>query len=86
MAMKINIIDVTADNVSEVGIYCIKNKKALGFKKKVEWFKSKLNEGLRIKIATDEVGKQLGFIEYIPRQRLYPAAGFPLLLISGGSL
>ncbi len=68
MTSKINIIDVTVDNVSEVGIYCIKNKRTLGFNKKVDWFKNKLNEGLKIKIAIDEVGKQLGFIEYIPSE------------------
>ena len=68
MTGKINIIDVTIDNVSEVGIFCIKNKKAPGFKKKVDWFKSKLNKGLKMKIATDEDDKQLGFIEYIPSE------------------
>jgi len=68
MTDKINIIDVTANNVSEVGIYCIKNKKASGYREKVEWFKSKLNKGLKIKIAIDELGKQLGFIEYIPSE------------------
>ena len=62
---RINIIDVTTDNVDEVGIYCIKNKKSPGYNKKVEWFKNKINKGLRIKIATDNQGKQLGFIEFI---------------------
>ncbi|MDP8221077.1 MAG: GNAT family N-acetyltransferase [Candidatus Stygibacter frigidus] len=45
-----------------------KNKKAPGYAKKVEWFKSRLNKGLKIKIAIDEEGKQLGFIEYIPSE------------------
>ncbi len=64
----INIIDVTADNVSEVGIYCIKNRKSSGYQVKVEWFKSKINKGLRIKIAVNKQDKQLGFIEYIPSE------------------
>jgi len=71
MAKKIDnikILDVTADNVSEVGIYCIKNKKSPGYKAKVEWFKKKINEGLKIIIATDKTGKQIGFIEYIPSE------------------
>ncbi len=68
MTNKINIIDVTTDNVSEAGIYCIKDKKSPGFKKKVEWFKNELNRGLRIKIATNEKGKQVGFLEYIPSE------------------
>jgi hypothetical protein len=64
----INIIDVTTDNVSEAGIYCIKDKKSHGYHAKVEWFKSKINKGLKIKIAADNKGKQIGFIEYIPSE------------------
>jgi len=65
---QINIVDVTADNVSEVGIYCIKNKRLPGFNAKVDWFKSKINNGVKIKIATNNAGKQIGFIEYIPSE------------------
>jgi len=65
---KINILDVTLDNVSEVGIYCIKDKKSPGYDSKIDWFKTKINTGLKIKIAVDNVGKQIGFIEYIPSE------------------
>ena len=68
LADRINIIDVTTDNIEEIGIYCIKDKKLPGYNKKVEWFKSKINKGLRIKIAIDTEGKQLGFIEFIPSE------------------
>lgn len=68
---KIKIIDVTAKNVSEFGIYCIKDKNSPGYKSKVEWFKLKINSGLKIKIATDEQNKQLGFIEYIPSEQAW---------------
>ncbi len=61
----INIINLTSKNVSDVGIFCIKNKKASGYKKKIEWFKKEINNGLKIKIATDKQNRQLGFIEYI---------------------
>jgi GNAT superfamily N-acetyltransferase len=64
----INIVDVTVENVSKVGIYCIKDKRSPGFDAKVDWFKSKINKGLKIKIATNNVGKQIGFIEYIPSE------------------
>jgi hypothetical protein len=66
--IKSNIIDVTTKNVSELGIYCIKDKNSPGYKCKVEWFKLKINNGLKIKIATDKQNKQLGFIEYIPSE------------------
>jgi len=68
MEERIKIIDVTTDNVDEVGVYCIKDKKSPGRNNKVEWFKNKINQGLRMKIATDDQGKQLGFIEYIPSE------------------
>lgn len=64
----INILDVTVDNVSEVGIYCIKDKRSPGYDAKVDWFKTKINKGLKIKIAIDNSGKQIGFIEYIPSE------------------
>lgn len=64
----INILDITEDNVDEIGIYCIKDKKSPGYHAKVDWFKMKMNHGLKIKIAVDENGKQVGFIEYIPSE------------------
>jgi GNAT superfamily N-acetyltransferase len=62
------IVAVTAKNVGEVGIYCIKDNKSPGFAAKVEWFRSKINRGLQIQIALDEEGKQVGFIEYLPAE------------------
>ncbi len=62
------IITVTPENVSELGIYCIKDKSSPGYKSKINWFKSKINNGLLIKIAMDRRKKQLGFIEYIPSE------------------
>lgn len=67
----LKIISVTADNVDEVGIFCIKNRKAQGYKEKLNWFTTELKNGLQIKIATDNDGKQLGFIEYIPAENAW---------------
>lgn len=64
----IHIINVTPENVEDTGIFCIKNKKAPGYHSKIAWFKSKLNHGLKIKIAVDAFDKQLGFIEYLPSE------------------
>ena len=65
---KTSIIDVTAENVDDAGMYCIKNKKSPGYHKKIAWFKSEINKGLKIKIIADEHGKQLGFIEFLPSE------------------
>ena len=62
------IIDVTSDNVTEVGIFCNKNKKSPGFKAKVDWYNKGFDKGLRMKIAVDSSGKQLGYIEYMPAE------------------
>jgi hypothetical protein len=73
------IIGVTAENVAEAGICCNKDKKSPGFKAKVEWFKLKINQGLKIQLVLDERGKQIGFIEYIPGEmawRPVNAAGY----------
>ncbi len=64
----INIIGVTAANVAEAGLCCIKDKKAAGYKAKVEWFKLAENKGLKIFIACDNQNRQLGFIECIPSE------------------
>lgn len=65
---QITITTVTPENISETGIFCIKDKNSNGYKQKAEWFKLKINSGLQIKIATDEQKKQLGFIEFIPSE------------------
>lgn len=62
----INIINVSTDNITEAGIFCIRDKRSPGYCSKVEWVRSNLENGLRIKIATDLNNKQLGYIEYIP--------------------
>lgn len=67
----IHIIEVTADNVEVAGLCCVKNNKSPGYKAKVEWFRQKANEGLKIRIALDNEGKQIGFIEYIPSERAW---------------
>jgi GNAT superfamily N-acetyltransferase len=64
----LRIIEVTAENVSEFGFYCIKDKKSAGYKLTVDWFKSKINNGLKIQIAKDDQNQDLGFIEYMPSE------------------
>lgn len=67
MIDEITVIDVTEENVFEVGIFCIKNKDAPGYKSKIDWFMSNAANGLKIKIAATKK-QQLGFIEYVPAE------------------
>lgn len=68
MEDNVRIVDVTTENVAETGIYCIKNPKAPGYQKKLQWFKDTINAGLKIKIAVSGDGKELGFVEMIPSE------------------
>lgn len=63
-----SIISVDPLNVEKHGFFCIKNKKADGYKAKLKWFLHQYDLGLRIFIATDASGRQLGFVECIPAE------------------
>jgi hypothetical protein len=41
MEEEIRIIHVTAGNVTDAGVCCVKDKKSPGFKAKLEWFQQK---------------------------------------------
>jgi GNAT superfamily N-acetyltransferase len=61
---KTKVIDINADNVSEVGFFCYMSKrKTEGFRRKLEWVKKRFAEGMRIKMLQLPLR---GFIEYIP--------------------
>ncbi len=65
---KLQIIDVTPSNVNEHGLFCIKDQKAAGFRQKTEWYSKTYEQGLRMKIAQNEKGEKIGFIEYVPAE------------------
>ena len=73
----IRYIEVTPENVDIHGVYCIKDKKAPGYKAKLDWFKNKMNEGLKIIIAVGEDQKQQGFIEYTPSEKAWRPINAP---------
>jgi len=62
------IIDVTLDNVLEHGLFCSKNKKSAGFRKKLAWFQKRFKEGMKFKLIHADDGGVAGFIEYIPSE------------------
>jgi GNAT superfamily N-acetyltransferase len=62
------ILSVTPGNVTDVGVYCLKNPKHPGFQKKVEWYARWYEHGHRMKILANAKGEQLGFIEYSPSE------------------
>jgi GNAT superfamily N-acetyltransferase len=62
---------VTPSNREALGIFCIKNRKAKGYLAKGAWYDRHYEAGLRILIAEDDKGKQLGFIEFVPAEKAW---------------
>ncbi|MFY8107868.1 MAG: GNAT family N-acetyltransferase [Bacteroidia bacterium] len=65
---EIKIVEVDLLNLENEGIFCIKDKKSIGYKQKLKWYQSEYKRGLRIFIAKDSSAKQIGFIEAIPSE------------------
>lgn len=49
-------------------MFCIKDPKSAGFKQKSEWYSKTYEQGLRMKIAQNDEGEKIGFIEYVPAE------------------
>ncbi len=59
------IIEITAENIDNYGVFCSKNLKGEGFKAKRDWYLKQFELGWRLSIAVRD-SKQIGFIEYGP--------------------
>ena len=66
--MDYQLVVITPDNIQEEGIFCIKGKQSVGFKRKVDWYINAYPSGLRMVIAKGSEGEQMGFIEYSPAE------------------
>jgi hypothetical protein len=77
---KIDLIDVNANNVTDLGFFCYMSKrKSEGYRSKQEWLKQRFSQGLRLKMLGQG---QRGFIEYIPGEyawRAINAKGFMVI-------
>lgn len=58
------ITEINPSNINKLGTYCAKDPKSVGFKAKAGWYNDEYQNGLRLKIAFDSNGKQMGFIEF----------------------
>ena len=64
---KIEIIDLTPENIADYGVCGYKDvKKHLELRRKIDWFKTYYPKGLRIKALVTENGGYQGMLEYIP--------------------
>lgn len=69
--MDFSIVTVNADNVDELGFFCVKNKKHSGYTAKRSWLDQRFEEGMRIKLLLTAEGEQVGFLECIPGQHTW---------------
>lgn len=81
MGVSFEVVDVTMENVEKTGFFCYMSaRKSEGFRRKLEWVKARLAEGLKIKMVLPPNGR--GFIEYIPGEyawRAVNAAGYMVI-------
>ena len=61
-----SIVNVTLDNVDELGFFCVQNRKHPGYVAKRAWLEKRFIEGLRIKLIRTADGRSAGFLEYSP--------------------
>lgn len=75
------IVSVNPENVADLGFFCVKNKKHVGYVAKSCWLQQRLTEGLRIKLVMTKEGKPAGFIEYIPGEHTWRVVHAPEYLV-----
>jgi L-amino acid N-acyltransferase YncA len=63
---KAEIIDMTKDNIFDYGFCGTKSIEHEGCRRKAEWFKKRLAEGMRYKVLYSKEKGAVGLIEYIP--------------------
>jgi ribosomal protein S18 acetylase RimI-like enzyme len=68
-----DIVEVTKDNVAEVGFFCCMSKrKTEGYQRKFRWLQDRFDEGMRIKMLDLKQGGR-GFVEYVPGEHAWRA-------------
>lgn len=63
-----NLVTVTSENVVDETLFCSKNVKESSFKAKQAWLDELQLKGLHLKILKNEMGKPIGFIEFLPAE------------------
>lgn len=66
MSEKVKLVDATVENAGQFAICGYKNPKNEGYKRKIEWIKQQLKNGLRYKFLVSGEKGAVGAIEYLP--------------------
>jgi GNAT superfamily N-acetyltransferase len=79
---ELTIIDADSETIGTFGICGYKNPKTPGFQQKLEWFRGRFKEGMRVKVLHCQKEGTIGSIEYLPGEyawRGIRAAGYMLI-------
>lgn len=63
------LIDANLANVDQYSICGYKDKKNIGYQKKLDWIKDEFQHGLRYKFLVNGSGQSVGAIEYMPGEK-----------------
>jgi hypothetical protein len=63
---EVRIVEMEAGNIFDYGFCGTKNVEHEGCRRKAEWFKKRLGEGMKYKVLYSEKKGAVGLIEYIP--------------------
>jgi N-acetylglutamate synthase-like GNAT family acetyltransferase len=77
-----NICDMNANNIFEYGFCGAKSIEHEGCRRKAEWYKKRISEGMRYKVLHSEEKGTVGMIEYIPGEfswRAVDATGYMVI-------
>jgi GNAT superfamily N-acetyltransferase len=82
MSSLYKIVEITSENLDELGLYCSRSKyKEKGYQKKLEWIRERFKEGLEYHVLlVDEGRKDLayrGMIEYMPADKCWRGIDAP---------
>ena len=80
------IVDVNADNIDEIGLYCSRSKhKEEGYQRKLAWIQDRFKEGLEYRVLlVDEGRKDLayrGMIEFMPGKKCWRGINAPNYMV-----
>jgi len=76
-----SIATVNAENVEQLGFFCVKSKKHPGYVAKSSWLRQRFDEGMRIKLLLTDDGGQAGFLEYVPGEYTWRVVHAPDYLV-----
>lgn len=80
------IVDVNADNIDDVGMYCSRSKqKEEGYQRKLAWIKKRFKEGLEYRVLLVDEGKKdlayRGMIEFMPGEKCWRGINAPNYMV-----